>query len=124
NIGVPYLPWDDVVDRLNNRTRLDLGAWEQMPGAADEQLAADALGFTPAPAFGGRLDQAVDVIRTASLAGTRVVIATTQDQRMRELLLDADLYPMHRTSAPPRKPNDSPLAHLAPPPAGAIELIH
>jgi transcription-repair coupling factor (superfamily II helicase) len=124
NLRVPYVPWDGVVPRLDARARLDLGAWEQMPGAADEQLTVDALGFTPAPAFGGRLDQAVEVIRNASLDGTRVVIATTQDQRMRELLLDADLYPMHRTSAPPPKPNDPPLAHLAPPPAGAIELIH
>jgi transcription-repair coupling factor (superfamily II helicase) len=124
NLHVPYLPWDGVAARLGGRVRLDLGAREEMPGAADEQLAADALGFTPAPAFGGRLDQAVEVIRAASLDGTRVVIATTQDQRMRELLLEADLYPMHRTTAPPRKPDDPPLANLSPPPAGAIELIH
>ena len=50
--------------------------------------------------FGGRLDQAVEAIRAASQAGERVVIATNQDQRLRELLLESDLYPMARTNPP------------------------
>ena len=120
-IRVPYLPWDAVAARLEARPRLDLGASEGTPDTDDG--AADRLGFAPAPVFGGRLDQAIAAIRAATQAGTRVVIATNQDQRLREMLLDADLYPLHRTT-PPRADGGDPLAHLAPPPAGAIELLH
>jgi len=123
NIRVPYLPWDAVQKRIDARTHLNVGSWDETPGAEDEQAARTGLGFDPAPAFGGRLDQALEAIRRASVAGERVVIATNQDQRVRELLLESDLYPMARTNRP-RATGDAPLAHLAPPPAGGIELIH
>ncbi|MDQ6601540.1 MAG: DEAD/DEAH box helicase, partial [Chloroflexota bacterium] len=123
NIRVPYLPWEAVQGRIDARTHLNIGSWDETPGVEDEQVARSGLGFDPAPAFGGRLDQALEAIRRASVAGERVVIATNQDQRMRELLLEADLYPMARTNRP-HATGDAPLAHLAPPPKGGIELVH
>ena len=123
NIRTPYLPWDAIEGRLRGRVRLDIGAWDDTPGAEDERLTSDDVGFVPAPSFGGRLDQALAVIGAASCGGERVVIATNQDQRVRELLLDADLYPMART-APPRRATDGPTANLTPPPTGSIELLH
>ncbi|MGI8855028.1 MAG: transcription-repair coupling factor, partial [Thermomicrobiales bacterium] len=122
NIRVPYLPWDQVIARVRSRTHLEIGSWEETRGTDEDTLGRDALGFVPAPAFGGRLDQAVEAIRAASLTGERVVIATNQDQRLRELLLESDLYPMARTNPP--RPAAAPLAALAPPPKGAIELLH
>ena len=123
NIRVPYLPWDDVQRRLQSRARVDIGSWEETPGADEGQLTRDTRGFAPAPVFGGRLDQAVAAITAAAQGGERVIIATNQDQRVRELLLEADCYPMTRTK-PPRAGTESPLGHLAPPPAGGVELLH
>ncbi len=107
---------------MRSRMHLEIGSWEETRGTDEDTLGRDALGFVPAPAFGGRLDQAVEAIRAASLTGERVVIATNQDQRLRELLLESDLYPMARTNPP--RPAGAPLAALTPPPPGAIELLH
>jgi len=123
NIRMPYLTWDAVQERIRARTHLEIGSWEETPGAESEQTALGSLGFDPAPMFGGRLDQAIEAIRGASVAGERVIIATNQDQRLRELLLEVDLYPMTRTKRP-RAAGDSPLAQLTPPPKGGIELVH
>lgn len=120
----PYLDWDAVRGRLATRARLTIGAWDESPGADNETLSSDVLGFSPAPGFGGRLDRAVEAINTATLGGTRVVIATDQDQRLRELLNDADLAPIGRTNPPAPKPDDAPLAHQRPSAAGTIELLH
>jgi transcription-repair coupling factor (superfamily II helicase) len=124
NIRTPYLPWGTVQERIRARTHLDVGSSEETPGTEDERLALGSLGFDPAPMFGGRLDQAIEAIRSASVAGERVVIATNQDQRLRELLLENDLYPMTRTNRPRASASAAPLDHLAPPPNGGIELVH
>ncbi|MHB8644785.1 MAG: transcription-repair coupling factor [Thermomicrobiales bacterium] len=122
NIRTPYLTWDAVQERIRARTHLNIGSSEETPGIGDEQFIPISLGFDPAPMFGGRLDQAMEAIRAASTVGERVVIATNQDQRMRELLLEADLYPMTRTNR--LRAADDPVAHLSPPPKGGIELVH
>ena len=102
NTRVPYLGWEAVRERLAARSRLEIGAWEETPDDDNERFVADVLGFGSAPAFGGRMDRAIEAIRAATLPPIplRVVIATDQDARLRELLSDADLYPMARTNAP------------------------
>jgi len=137
NIRVPYLGWEAVRGRLAARPRLEIGAWEETPEDDGERFVADVLGFGSAPAFGGRMDRAIEAIR-AAIGGEqnakdaasmplRVVIATDQDARLRELLSDADLYPLARTNAPRntgKGKGNEPFASLTPPPVGAIELIH
>jgi len=124
NVRVPYLGWDGVRERLARHPRLELGQWEETPGAESETFAADVLGFGPAPAFGGRLDQAVEAIRRATQPPQpmRVLIATDQEARLRELLADADLFPISRMTAPPRTGDDL-LAGQQPPTTGSIELV-
>ncbi len=120
----PYLGWDTLRERFATRARLDIGADDETPDTDGETLAGDVLGFGAAPGFGGRLDRLVDVVREATGRGTRIVIATEQDERLREVLTDADLYPATRTNPPAPAPGEPPLAHRRPPAAGTIELLH
>jgi len=135
NVRVPYLGWDAVRERFARFARLELGQWEETHGVENEVFAADVLGFGSAPGFGGRLDNALEAIRAATLPPQpmRVLIATDQDARLRELLADADLFPVSRTNAFPRLNASTnvdagtgidPFAGLLPPAVGSIELVH
>ncbi|HDN78876.1 MAG TPA: transcription-repair coupling factor [Chloroflexi bacterium] len=79
----PYLPWQEIRQRLENRVDVLLGwPWGERPG--DKSPIGEA--FTPAPLYAGQLERVLDEARIMQNAGTRVVLVTRQAHRLAEML--------------------------------------
>ncbi|RME89833.1 MAG: transcription-repair coupling factor, partial [Anaerolineae bacterium] len=79
---VPYLTWSELTDNLHGCRVLELGH-----STADPFAAPDALGrvFLPGERFGGRLKPFMARLAEWADAGERVVVASRQAARLREL---------------------------------------
>lgn len=81
------LPWDEVVHRAQTMNQLRLSA---LPGA--EKTAAEvAIPFAGVEAFGGQMKLLARSLGQWQTEGRRVVVATTQGQRIQEILADHGL---------------------------------
>ena len=70
-----------------------VGSWLSLEVVQGEDVATLDLGFRPVDAYAGRIDQFAEQVRLLSRAKGRVLVATQQERRLRELLEDRDLYP-------------------------------
>jgi len=108
----PYEHWSDI-----ERSIATFHHWDIGESGDDDSLNELPVGsaFAPVPAFGGEIDELAEYIRATTSEGGRVVIATDQSERMRDLLEERDLYPrvLKRGGS-----------MTAPPPAGAIDVVH
>ncbi|HEY4844871.1 MAG TPA: transcription-repair coupling factor [Candidatus Dormibacteraeota bacterium] len=68
-------------------------AWRRLEVARGAELGSIDLGFEPVDAYAGRIDAFSDRVRLDARAKSRVLIATQQEPRLRELLEDRDVYP-------------------------------
>jgi len=67
--------------------------WRRLEVARGAELGSVDLGFEPVDAYAGRIDAFSDRVRQDARAKSRVLIATQQERRLRELLEDRDVYP-------------------------------
>jgi transcription-repair coupling factor (superfamily II helicase) len=106
----PYANWRDLLLGMSTHSIWLLGEDDyngvSLPSSA---------GFSDVPLFGGRIDELADHIRETTARGWRVVVATDQSERMRDLLEEHEIYSrmMKRGGS-----------ITAPPPAGAVDVVH
>ena len=105
------------------RRRQDLAAGVERLGVwrigADDRPGIDVLAGAPfgdTPVFGGRIDDLVEDLRGELADGWRVVLATEQSERLRDLLEENDIYPR----AFKRGAADA----ATPPAPGTIDVVH
>src|SRR6202011_5698656 len=67
--------------------------WRRLEVARGAELGSIDLGLEPVDAYAGRIDAFSDRVRTDARAKSRVLIATQQEPRLRELLEDRYVYP-------------------------------
>ena len=77
---LPYITWDEWVERLTDRPVLTLGR-----GRAECHSAPLADCFIPGPHFGGQLKPVLEHIHTAQTGGGQVVVVSRQARRLAEL---------------------------------------
>jgi transcription-repair coupling factor (superfamily II helicase) len=108
----PYERWSDVERSIERFGVWVIGASDDIDDAADLPV-GDA--FVPVPSFGGQIDELAEFVRSTTSDGGRVVVATDQSERLRDLLEEHDLYPrvLKRGGS---------ITGLTP--AGAIDVVH
>jgi len=67
--------------------------WRRLEVARGAELGSVDIGFEPVDAYAGRIDAFSERVRQDARAKSRVLIATQQERRLRELLEDRDVYP-------------------------------
>ncbi|MEX2315045.1 MAG: transcription-repair coupling factor, partial [Thermomicrobiales bacterium] len=109
----PYSRWSEVEDALAGFNQWEIGAGEDANEAIEHFPVGDA--FDSIPAFGGQIDDLARHIRVKTSSGGRVVLATDQSERLRDLLEEREIYPrvLKRGGSTG-----------APPPAGAVDVVH
>src|SRR5438093_564631 len=78
------VPWEDLLRRAHATVRLSLSALH----GAENAKAEIPMRFTGVEAFGGQMKLLARALEEWQAKGQRIVIATTQAQRMREILTD------------------------------------
>jgi len=78
------VPWEDVAHRTNDMVRLSLSTLHAAEGTAVEI----SMRFAGVEAFGGQMKLLARAMEEWQAQGHRIVVATTQAQRMREILAD------------------------------------
>ncbi|MDQ3549138.1 MAG: transcription-repair coupling factor, partial [Chloroflexota bacterium] len=109
----PYALWAEVEQEIADFDRWTIGATDDDDEA---QLLSPVGGaFTSVPAFGGQIDDLAVYIRATTGDGGRVVLATDQSERLRDLLEEHEIYPrvLKRGGS-----------LGGPPPAGAVDVVH
>ncbi|HYI16744.1 MAG TPA: DEAD/DEAH box helicase, partial [Thermomicrobiales bacterium] len=109
----PYERWTDVERTIQRFDTWEIGQSDDEDLAKVGQPVGDA--FAPVPSFGGQIDELAGYIRSTTSEGGRVVVATDQSERLRDLLEEHDLYPrvLKRGGS-----------MTGPTPAGAIDVVH
>jgi transcription-repair coupling factor (superfamily II helicase) len=109
----PYASWQELSGACNAFACWDI-AGSAMTEAGEE--IASAAAFGQVPTFAGRINDVADSVRLHIEDNWRVVFATEQSERLRELLEERDIFPrvMKRGGA----------SASDPPPPGAIDVIH
>ena len=110
--GRPYAVWGDLTAGMNAFNRWDIGGPAE--GAPGHDVPT-GRSFGDAPVFAGDIDQLADDVRRLTAERWRVVFASDQSERLRDVLEDRDIYPRvtKRGSGP-----------AEPPPPGAVDVIH
>ncbi|HEX5164401.1 MAG TPA: transcription-repair coupling factor, partial [Thermomicrobiales bacterium] len=106
----PYQRWTDVEQAFG---RFD--TWEIGAGSEEGIDLPASAAFAPIPAFGGEIDDLANYLRATTGEGGRVVVATDQSERLRDLLEEHEIYPrvLKRGGSV-----------SGPPPAGAVDVVH
>ncbi|RIK46277.1 MAG: transcription-repair coupling factor, partial [Chloroflexi bacterium] len=108
----PFAVWQELNTGVERRRVWDVG---QSAGGGTESEAAARRAYTDAPLFGGRIDDVALYIRERTGAGWRVVCASDQSERLRDLLEDRDIYPrVTKRGATASEP----------PPPGSVDVVH
>jgi len=79
NYPVPYLPWEELEERIQNRSALKLGP---LSGSHPSSLAAL---FTPNPRFGGELKSFISHLKELLDQGHQVVVFSRQAPRLEKI---------------------------------------
>jgi transcription-repair coupling factor (superfamily II helicase) len=109
----PYASWSDLAGGMSVLDRWDIGA-----GAGDEsgRTVPTDQSFSDAPLFAGQIEELTATVRERARQGWRVVFASDQSERLRDLLEDHEIYP--RVA----KRGGGTVAD--PPPPGSVDVIH
>src|SRR3989454_141225 len=78
------VPWEDVAHRTNDMVRLSLSTLH----AAESTAGGISMRLAGGEAFGGQMKLLARAMEEWQAQGHRIVVATTQAQRMREILAD------------------------------------
>ena len=106
-LPLPHIPTDDLLAALDRvPRRLDLLRW-----AETDEVSERSPAIAPAVAYGGRLRQFASEVGDLLRRGSRVIIVSQQDARVREALSDEGLAPIITTSIE------------EPPPAGSLLVV-
>ncbi len=108
----PYATDEDLRPLLVRHPRWMLGQQD----AVDPIVLKTAGAFGEVPLFGGDIQHLAEHLRTRTAEGWRVVIATEQSERVRDLLEEERLYP--------RVARRGGTDISDPPPPGGIEVVH
>ncbi len=81
------LPWDTLLQRVRDTTRVSLSALHAGDAAATEI----PFRFAGVEAFGGQMKLFARALEQWQVEGRRIIVATTQAQRMKEILADHGL---------------------------------
>ncbi|MCO5177072.1 MAG: transcription-repair coupling factor [Thermomicrobiales bacterium] len=111
DLPVPYQRGENLRESIAR-----FPVWEI--GGADEDAALVPTGasFSDPPLFGGRIDLLIEQLRRELANGQRIVLATEQSERLRELLDEAGMYP--------RTFKRGAGGASTPPAPGTIDVIH
>ncbi|KTB48191.1 transcription-repair coupling factor [Dehalogenimonas alkenigignens] len=103
---LPYLPWKPIRESMASFQTAELSSWGSGEGGVIE------LPLMPAPSYAGRLNSFFTRVNELRDQGLRLVVASYQSDRLKELFSEAGIS-YHFTSS---------LA--APPAAGTVTLVH
>ncbi|MGH9173418.1 MAG: DEAD/DEAH box helicase, partial [Vicinamibacterales bacterium] len=108
----PYATIIQLEARFAGRDGWMVGAGDDAPGVHDLP-SGDA--FVDVPIFGGQIDDLVVYIRERTEQDWRVVLASDQSERLRDLLEERDIYPrvLKRGGS-----------MTGPPPLGSVDVVH
>ncbi len=88
----PHVVWDELRDAITAHKPLNLARWAVGDEDAPDANAAVRLAFGPVTAYGGRLRVLAEEVAQTLRSGQQVVIVSTQDRRLSELLEEHDVY--------------------------------
>jgi transcription-repair coupling factor (superfamily II helicase) len=91
-LPLPHTSWDDLRAAIVVRRPLNLARWAVGDEEAPDAGAALRLAFGPVSAYGGRLRVLAGDVAQILRGGQQVVIVSTQDRRLSELLEEHDVY--------------------------------
>jgi transcription-repair coupling factor (superfamily II helicase) len=108
----PHCRWSEIESGLTEFARWRIGTadtdgWEQLRTGRD---------FSEPPIYGGRIETLVEDTRERLHGGWRIVIASDQSERVRDLLADHGIYP--------RVTKRGSMAADDPPRPGMIDVVH
>ena len=108
----PYAVWSDLRSGMASFDCWDIGeAANDAPG----EIVTTGAGFADAPLFAGDIGQLADETRRLTAERWRVVFASDQSERLRDLLEDRDIYPRVTKRG---------AGSAEPPPPGAVDVVH
>ena len=111
DLPVPYQRGEDLTDAIKR-----FPVWEIGGADDDAQHVHTGASFSEPPAFGGRIDLMIEQLRSEIADGRRIVLASEQSERLRELLDEAGMYP--------RTFKRGAGGASTPPAPGTIDVIH
>ena len=117
-VGRPYAVWDDLAAGMAAFGCWDIGGEDEDDDDAQPRArsVATGAGFGEAPLFAGDIDVLTDMTRRSIAERWRVVFATDQSERLRDVLEDHDIYP--------RVTKRGAGTAAGPPPPGAVDVVH
>jgi transcription-repair coupling factor (superfamily II helicase) len=98
NFPIPYIPWSELADELQNRLCLELGRSTAvlLPSSLKNENIAKTIAeqFHPIQRFGGRLKPFIEFLDQISLGGNTVTIVSRQSGRLEELWAEQNPSPI------------------------------
>lgn len=98
NFPIPYIPWSELADELQNRLCLELGRSTAvlLPSSSKNENIAKTIAeqFHPIQRFGGRLKPFIEFLDQISLGGNTVTIVSRQSGRLEELWAEQNPSPI------------------------------
>jgi transcription-repair coupling factor (superfamily II helicase) len=98
NFPIPYIPWSELADELQNRLCLELGRSTAvlLPSSLKNENITKTIAeqFHPIQRFGGRLKPFIEFLDQISLGGNTVTIVSRQSGRLEELWAEQNPSPI------------------------------
>jgi len=91
NFPIPYVPWSELSDDLQNRPCLELGRSTAQPGlssANGSEESALSEKFHSLPRFGGRLKPFIEFLDKTTASAHEVTLVSRQSSRLEELWVE------------------------------------